>query len=42
MHVTATVLSRRKGNPALKARVRCLGFSADTDTESPSDWQGFE
>lgn len=42
VHVTATVFSRKKGHPALKPRVRCVGFAADTDTEAASDWQGFE
>ena len=39
--VTATVLSRKKGTPGLKPHVHLLGFSADTDTEAASDWQGF-
>ena len=42
VHVTATVFSPKKGHPALKPRVRCVGFAADTDTEAASDWQGFE
>lgn len=42
VHVTATVFSRKKGHPALKPHVRCVGFAADTDTEAASDWQGFE
>ena len=42
VHVTATVFSPKKGHPALKPRVRCVGFAADTDTEAGSDWQGFE
>ena len=42
VHVSATVFSRKKGTPGLKPHVRCLGFSADTDTEAASDWHGFE
>ena len=41
VRVTATVFSRKKGTPGLRPHVRCLGFSADTDTEGASDWQGF-
>lgn len=42
MSVTATVFSRNKGTPGLRPHVRCLGFSADADTEAASDWQGFD
>lgn len=37
VHVTATVMSRRKGTPGLKESVRCVGFTTDTDTEAASD-----
>lgn len=39
--VSATVLSRKKGKPALRPHVRCVGQAADTDTEAASDWAGF-
>lgn len=42
VHVSATVFSPKKGHPALKPHVRCLGFAADADTEAASDWRGFE
>lgn len=42
VHVTATVFPAKKGHPTLKPHVRCVGFATDTDTEAPSDWQGFE
>lgn len=37
VHVTATVMSRRKGTPGLKDSVRCAGFTPETDTEAASD-----
>lgn len=41
VHVSATVLSRQKGKPALRPHVHCVGQAADTDTEAASDWAGF-
>lgn len=42
VHVTATVMPRNKGTPGLKPAVHCVGFTAETDTEAASDWQGFD
>lgn len=42
VHVTATVMPRNKGTPGLKPAVHCMGFTAETDTEAASDWQGFD
>lgn len=41
VHVSATVLSRQKGKPALRPHVHCVGQATDTDTEAASDWAGF-
>lgn len=41
VHVVATVMPRNKGTPGLKETVHCVGFTADTDTDAASDWQGF-